>query len=328
MLSALSPLCFFAFFCVIFGACSDRDLCVYGHQDRDEHMTFRSCKTGTTHVSFLFVCFFTGEPLDLPHKDLSGSPDPHVGTGTLALPARPTVSVKNKKIIANTWWRFCVSTPLFSVCGGCSLQLCSALPFSYDNGTDVIPSVLPPPHPPLPPPLCLCLSPHCCCCWPVSAVCHRQHHSSRHLAKKNTDCGRTLARLCSGADVSGGTTGLYLNLPLWRSFSRLDSAPSSPPLLPCPCGCLTADLMVLSRLVWLKACGQGASVGPRRETTLCPRVRLSSALWLWMDCASIRDLLQSLWVICGRRWRTGLRCFPFPLSIPSLPPAAGKSLYM
>lgn len=96
MLSALSPLCFFAFFCVIFGACSDRDLCVYGHQDQDEHMTFRSCKTGTTHVSFLFVCFFTGEPLDLPHKDLSGSPDPHVGTGTLALPARPTVSVKKK----------------------------------------------------------------------------------------------------------------------------------------------------------------------------------------------------------------------------------------
>lgn len=76
MLSALSPLCFFAFFCVIFGACSDRDLCVYGHQDRDEHMTFRSCKTGTTHVSFLFVFFFyRGTPGSPPQGPL-GVPGP------------------------------------------------------------------------------------------------------------------------------------------------------------------------------------------------------------------------------------------------------------
>ena len=101
LLSALSPLCLFAFFCVIFGACSDRDLCV-GHQDRDEHMTFRSCKTGTTHVGCFACLFFTGEPLDLPHKDLSGSRTLTLES-TLALPARPTVSVKKKKkIIANT----------------------------------------------------------------------------------------------------------------------------------------------------------------------------------------------------------------------------------
>lgn len=101
--------------------------------------------------------------------------------------------------------------------------------------------------------------------------------------------------------------------------------PPLSPLLPRLCGWLTADLMVLSRLVWLKACGQGASVGPQREkplstgaTVLCPVIV--------NGLRSIRDFLQSLWVICGRRWRTGLRCFPYPLSIPSLPPAAGKSL--
>lgn len=41
---------------------------------------------------------------------------------------------------------------------------------------------------------------------------------------------------------------------------------------------------------------------------------------------SNRDSLQSLWVICGRRWRTEPRCFLSPPSIPFLPPGAGRSL--
>ena len=93
-LSPLSPLFFFLFLpfsVLVSSACSDRDLCVYGRQDRDEHMTFRSCRTETTHVWFCCVLFLQGNPWISPIRT---SQAPRTLTGESTVPARPTVSVK------------------------------------------------------------------------------------------------------------------------------------------------------------------------------------------------------------------------------------------
>lgn len=111
----------------------------------------------------------------------------------------------------------------------------------------------------------------------------------------------------------------------WSSFFFLSYLPWHPSLS-CLCGWLTADFMVLSRLVWLKACGQGGICGAAdRETSVhCP----VPCTVIVNGLRSLRDFLQSLWVICGRRWRTGLRCFPYPPSILSRLLDAGKSSYV
>lgn len=57
------------------------------------------------------------------------------------------------------------------------------------------------------------------------------------------------------------------------------------------------------------------------------RSHLPALLPLWMDWVSFRSgFLHSPWVIGGRRWRTGLRCFLFPPFIPSPLLPAGKRL--
>lgn len=77
-------------------------------------------------------------------------------------------------------------------------------------------------------------------------------------------------------------------------------------------------------LVWMVDC----TFDGAEQACLIEGLRPGGHLWGRVTVNGLRslaDFLQSLWVICGRRWRTGLRCFPYPLSIPSLLLAAGKS---
>ncbi|KAF3854710.1 hypothetical protein F7725_022765 [Dissostichus mawsoni] len=155
---------------------------------------------------------------------------------------------------SETLYGNCHFMPLFS-CVLAASKLClhpHRTACSHSNGTDVIPPLL---HP-----FCLCLSPRC---WPVSSA---ASHSSRLLARKNADCGTILS-----AWTYRGDTGLYFD---FRVF-------------------LEDHSLLLSPLVWMFDCrfdgaeqarliegfaARGASVGGPREKTLCPRLRLSSAL--------------------------------------------------
>lgn len=160
-------------------------------------------------------------------------------------------------------------------------------------------------------------------------MCHRQHHSSRHLAriKKKHGLRSHTARLCF-AWTYRGETGLYFNLRgvvhcLWRSFLPWHPPPSYP-------ACVDGWLQIW--WCWAgssdrRLAARGASVGPQREKPLSTAASVLCPV-IVNGLRSLRDFLQSLWVICGRRWRTGLRCFPYPLSIPSLPLVAGKSLHV
>lgn len=214
---------------------------------------------------------------------------------------------------SETLYGNCHVMPLFS----CVLQaskLClhpHRTACSHGSGTDVIPPLL---HPPTPS-VSVCLR----AAGPYSLCVTGRITQQQIIWRGKT---RTAVPSCPRGRT-GGHTGLYFDFRgVVQRFLKI--IPSCFLRL---CGCLTADLMVLSRLVWLKALRPGGHLlGGRGEKTLCPRLRLSSALWLWMDCAPLLDFLQSLWVICGRRWRTEPICFPYPPSIPSLLLVAGKSL--
>lgn len=173
--------------------------------------------------------------------------------------------------------------------------------------------------------LCLCLSPHC---WPVSVVCHRQHHisssssSSRHLGRgKNADCGRKLRAFTLRVDVSGGQQDCIWTSAVLCTVSDDNSLPWYPPPPPCPArvdGWLQIWWCWAGSSDW-RLCGQGASVGPQREReNLCPRVRLSSDPWLWMDCApSVIFCSRSESFVeedGGQGWDVFPIHFPFPLS--------------